>query len=91
MHGFKITPAEAERTYETLVGMFNKERIFGPTAPGEIRARGLRFTEAGRFLHAANGKVVKTTFNLPSFMDTSAGMPWLERADYILKTSLPMG
>jgi hypothetical protein len=25
MHGFKITPAEAERTYETLVGMFNKD------------------------------------------------------------------
>jgi hypothetical protein len=26
MHGFKITPAEADRTYETLVGMFNKDR-----------------------------------------------------------------
>jgi len=25
MHGFKITPAEADRTYETLVGMFNKD------------------------------------------------------------------
>ena len=25
MHGFKITRAEGDRTYETLVGMFNKD------------------------------------------------------------------
>src|SRR5882724_9266092 len=63
---FKITPAEANGTYETLVSMFNKDGRLPPKiARGyldllrqrKIRPRRPRPSEVPRFFHAARGQI----------------------------------